>query len=187
MNKPLNEHSLKELAGFLFSDKSDTPLDRLPTPIDTRLPTLVTKRRELSEVSRTKYAGFFDGLDAFLAAPDAPEEAESMAAAREHGAISHAHATAAERLKTIATTRSREAANMLREQSGIRAMAISDGAKARARLQELKPREWMLVTEPLIRNIQSACSYYNKQDNGKRFKTRRAPMDESLLQIARIK
>ena len=59
--------------------------------------------------------------------------------------------------------------------------------EALEKLKALKVQEVFAVPDELATRIQSACSYYNNKPDGKRFKTRRAPSNNSVLQIKRIR
>lgn len=54
-------------------------------------------------------------------------------------------------------------------------------------LKTMKVRDVFAVPDALATRIQSACSYYNNKPDGKRFKTRRAPSNNQVLQIKRIR
>lgn len=132
----------------------------------------------MSPETRAKYADFFDGLDEYLRQPvdhDLREIAEASEKMRTYN----------KELAIIEDLRSRN--NQAADEYKARTMnIIADGKEARDRLKTLKVSEVFNVDEALADKMQKLCSYYNKESN-QRYKTRRAPSNNQVLQIKRIR
>ena len=176
----LQDYSLKELAAFITSADTNTPLDKLPKPTDARVATEPAKRRELSSVAQTKYADFFGGLDEYLAAPDDIDPKT----VQEASAHVHNHMKEFAKAKALRETRGHVVADIYRAST---ATVTDDGDKARKKLKAMRVREVMNVDGELIERMQRLCSYYNSKENGPQFQTRRAPSNPNILQIKRTR
>jgi len=135
-------------------------------------------RREMSELSRTKYAYFFDGLDDM----DLPEA--TLKTLSPNKEIVNRIRVGSKELEDIAGVNALRADAMREAHKG--KPMIRSSVEAKERLQEIKYRESFLVTDALARNMQALVSYHNQKKDGKRFKTRRINPDQTL-EIMRIR
>jgi hypothetical protein len=135
--------------------------------------------RKMSELSRTKYADFFDGLDD-MELPDATIDA--VMANREIDRRINASATF---INEVAENRTHLLAQSMRDQRKGKDV-IRASVEAKGKLKELKYRESFCVPDALAHNMQSMISYYNKKIDGKRFKSKRVGNDRAL-EITRMR
>ncbi len=136
-------------------------------------------KRQMSELSRTKYAYIFDGLDD-MELPNATIDA--VMANREIDRRINASATF---ILDVAEKRTTLLAHAMRDEHKGKDL-IRASVDAKTRLKELKYRESFLVPDALAHNMQSMISYYNKKEDGKRFKSRRIG-NENALEIMRTR
>jgi hypothetical protein len=134
--------------------------------------------REMSALSKTKYAYIFDGLDD-MELPEATIDA--MMANRE---IDRRINTSATEANTLAS-RNREQARALRDARKSKDM-VRTSIEAKAKLQDLGYRQSFFVPNELTHNMQALISYYNGKPDGKRFKSKRAGEDRAL-EITRMR
>jgi hypothetical protein len=136
-------------------------------------------KREMSELSKTKYADFFDGLDD-MELPDATIDA--VMANREIDRRINASATF---INEVAENRTHLLAQSMRDQRKGKDV-IRASVEAKGKLKELKYRESFCVPDALAHNMQSMISYYNQKIDGKRFKSKRVGEDRAL-EITRMR
>lgn len=134
--------------------------------------------REMSELSRTKYAYIFDGLD------DMELPTATIDAIMANKAIDQRIRTGAQEIEDIAKVNALRA-DAIRESRGGKDR-VRTSAEAKAKLQELKYRQSFYVPDALARNMQALVSYYNGKPDGKRFKTKRVSNDQTL-EITRMR
>ena len=134
--------------------------------------------REMSALSKTKYAYIFDGLDD-VELPKATIDA--LLANRE---IDRRINTSATEANTLAS-RNREQARAMRDARKSKDM-VRTSIEAKARLQDLGYRQSFFVPNELTHNMQALISYYNGKPDGKRFKSKRAGEDRAL-EITRMR
>ncbi len=155
----------------------DSPITDSPTiyhrPILTQ-----PEHKPMSPETRAKYAEFFDGPDEYLRS-SVDHDLQEIAKASEK------MRTYNKELAIIEDLRSRN--NQAADEYKARTMnIIVNGKEARDRLKTLKVGEVFNVDEALADKMQKLCSYYNKESN-QRYKTRRAPSNNQVLQIKRIR
>ena len=155
----------------------DTPCD----PPRIYRPNLTQEiHKPMSPETRAKYAFFFDGLDEYLRAPDDIVTSELKDAAKH----THAHLEEYAKVQELRETRSHAVADAYRARNS---RIITDMDEARGQLKALRVGDVMNADDRLTERVQRLCSYYNGKDDGKRFKTRHAPSNPSVLQIKRIR
>ena len=136
-------------------------------------------KREMSALSRTKYAYIFDGLDD-MELPNA-----TIDAVMANKAIDQRINTSATFILDIAENRTQLLAQAMRDQHKGKDL-IRASVDAKGKLKELKYRESFLVPDALARNMQALVSYHNQKLDGKRFKTKRVGNDQTL-EITRMR
>lgn len=160
-----------------------TELDNLDAPSTfTYKPPVLDEpeRKPLSPEVRAKYADFFDGLDEYLRTP-IEQDLKEIAQASEKMRVYNKELAV---LDDLRERRSHAAADEYKART---MNIIIVGKEARDRLKTLKVGEVFNVDESLADNMQKLCSYYNAKPDGPRFKTRRAPSNNQVLQIKRIR
>lgn len=136
-------------------------------------------KRKMSELSRTKYAYIFDGLD------DMELPKATINAVMVNKQIDQRINASATFINDIAEKRTTLLAHAMRDEHKGKDL-IRASTQAKDRLKELKYRESFIVPDALAHNMQSMISYYNKKEDGKRFKSRRIG-NENALEIMRMR
>lgn len=155
----------------------DTPCTEPPKIYRPNLTQEIHK--PMSPQTRAKYAFFFDGLDEYLKADDGLVTSELKEAAKH----THAHLQEYAKVQEI-REQSHAVADAYRARNS---RIIKDMDEARSQLKALRVGDVLNVEDSLTERVQRLCSYYNNKDDGRRFKTRRAPSTPEVLQVKRFR
>lgn len=158
----------------------NTPITEAPKIYRPVLETL--QHPPMTPETRAKYAEFLDWVDEFMKSPVKHDLQELQEIAKSNEKMRAYN----KELAIIEDLRSRN--HQAADEYKARTMnIIIVGKEARDRLKTLKVSEVFNVDEALIDNMQKLCSYYNAKESGPRYKTRRAPSNNQVLQIKRIR
>lgn len=158
----------------------NTPITEAPKIYRPVLETL--QHPPMTPETRAKYAEFLDWVDEFMKSPVKHDlhELQEIAKSNEKMRAYNKELAIIEDLRS----RNHQAADAYKART---MNIIIVGKEARDRLKTLKVSEVFNVDEALIDNMQKLCSYYNAKESGPRYKTRRAPSNNQVLQIKRIR
>jgi len=159
----------------------DTPITEAPKIYRPVLETL--QHPPMSPETRAKYADFLDWVDEFMKSPVKHDLQELQEIAKSNEKM-RAYNKELAIIENLSENRSVAAAQAYKART---MNIIADGKEARDRLKTLKVSEVFNVDDSLADNMQKLCSYYNAKGSGPRYKTRRAPSNNQVLQIKRIR